>query len=94
LREVDRFEIVRVPSRVREKALVRDRRAPVVENYERVTFKRELKRVPNKPNATLLAPGHPLLDAVIDLTIEDLGGALNSGAVFVDPLRNKGTMFQ
>ncbi len=85
LREVDRFEIVRVPSRIREKALVRDRRAPVVENYERVTFKRELKRVPNKPNATLLAPGHPLLDAVIDLTIEDLGGALSSGAVFVDP---------
>lgn len=83
-REPDRFEISRVPERVRERALLRDRRAPVVENYERVTFKRELRKVHDKPVATLLAPGHPLLDAVIDLTIEDLGSALTKGTVFID----------
>ena len=37
-----------------------------------------------KPSATLLAPGHPLLDAVIDLTIEDLGGSLAQGTIFID----------
>jgi SNF2 family DNA or RNA helicase len=83
-RESDRYEISRVPERIREKAIARDRRAPVVENYERVTFKRELRKVADKPLATLLAPGHPLLDAVIDLTIEDLGDALNKGTVFID----------
>jgi len=83
-READRYEISRVPERIRERALARDRRAPVVENYERVTFKRELRKVAHKPLATLLAPGHPLLDAVIDLTIEDLADALNKGAIFID----------
>lgn len=83
-RESDRFEITRVPPRIRERALSKDRRAPVVDNYERVTFRRELKKVGNKPTATLLAPGHPLLDAVIDLTIEDLRDSLNKGSVFID----------
>lgn len=83
-RETDRYEISRVPDRIRELAIARDRRAPVVENYERVTFKRELRKVADKPLATLLAPGHPLLDAVIDLTIEDLGGALSRGTIFID----------
>jgi hypothetical protein len=83
-REFERYEISRVPERVREKALMRDRRAPVVENYERVTFKRDLRKVHEKPLATLLAPGHPLLDSVIDLTIEDLGTALNKGTILID----------
>jgi superfamily II DNA or RNA helicase len=83
-REPDRFEIARVPARIRDHALEKDRRAPVVDNYERVTFRRELKKVLGRPNATLLAPGHPLLDAVIDLTIEDLGDALQRGTIFVD----------
>jgi superfamily II DNA or RNA helicase len=90
LREKDRYEIVRVPSRIREKALFRDRRAPVVDNYERVTFRQELTKVENRPKATLLAPGHPLLDAVIDLTIEDLGGSLKAGTVFVDKTEKQG----
>jgi SNF2 family DNA or RNA helicase len=84
LREPNRWEITRVPTRIRDKALARDRRSPVVEHYERVTFKIEQKRLPGKPDATLVAPGHPLLEAVIDLTIEDLGKALEQGAVFVD----------
>ena len=83
-RESERFEISRVPVRIREKALATDRRAPVVENYERVTFKRELRHMEGKPSATLLAPGHPLLDAVIDLTIEDLGASFTQGTIFVD----------
>lgn len=84
LREQDRYEITRVPSRIRDKALFRDRRSPVIEHYERVTFKIEQKRVSGKPDATLLAPGHPLLEAVIELTIEDLGKSLESGTIFID----------
>ena len=61
----------------------------MVEHYERVTFKIEQKRVPGKPDATLLAPGHPLLEAVIQLTIEDLGKSLERGTIFIDNSENQ-----
>ena len=38
--------------------------------YERVTFERERVRAQGMPLAQLIAPGHPLLDAVVDLTVE------------------------
>jgi superfamily II DNA or RNA helicase len=54
----------------------------------------EAQTKPNRPSQTggwahsadaaLIAPGHPLLQAVIDLTIEDLAQVLSQGAVFVD----------
>src|SRR5579859_7516870 len=68
-RESGRFEIRHVPADVRD----RDRQvglgAPVLRRYERVTFERELVQSPGKPRAELLAPGHPLLDAVTDLIV-------------------------
>jgi hypothetical protein len=42
----------------------------VLPRYERVTFDKNLVRPEGKPKADLLAPGHPLLDAVTDLIIE------------------------
>ena len=35
-------------------------------------------------NVTLIAPGHPLLDAVLARTIKDLKPTLVQGTVFVD----------
>jgi hypothetical protein len=49
-----------------------------------VTFDRELTRPPGKPTAELLAPGHPLLDAVTDLIIERYGTLLKQGTILVD----------
>ncbi|MDR2381356.1 MAG: DUF3883 domain-containing protein [Bifidobacteriaceae bacterium] len=40
-------------------------------------------------DAALMAPGHPLLQAVIELTIADLAGALRAGTVFVDRRENQ-----
>ena len=83
-REAGRYEITHVPSDV----LDRDRQigigAPVLRRYERVTFDRELVRVPGQPKADLLAPGHPLLDAVVDLTIERHAATLKHGTVLLD----------
>ncbi|GAB2481155.1 helicase-related protein [Promicromonospora xylanilytica] len=82
-REAGRYEITRVPLRVRE--LRRRGAAPsVLERYERVAFERSEIRRPGRPVAELLAPGHPLLDAVVDLTIEDLGSALERGTILYD----------
>jgi superfamily II DNA or RNA helicase len=83
-RESGRYEIRHVPADVRD----RDRQiglgAPVLRRYERVTFDRELTRVSGKPKAELLAPGHPLLDAVTDLIIERYGTLLKQGTILVD----------
>ncbi|MHB8448969.1 MAG: helicase-related protein [Mycobacteriales bacterium] len=83
-REAGRFEITNVPGDVRD----RDRQigvgAPVLRRYERVTFERDLVRVQGQPKADLLAPGHPLLDAVVDLTIERHAATLKHGTVLID----------
>ena len=52
--------------------------------YERVTFDKELTRPAGKPRADLLAPGHPLLDAVTDLIIERYGTLLKQGTMLAD----------
>ena len=83
-REPGRFEIRHVPHDLRE----RDRQigigAPVLRAYERVCFDKDQVRVPGKPVADLLAPGHPLLDALLDITLERHRRVLAQGAVLVD----------
>ncbi|HUZ26600.1 MAG TPA: helicase-related protein, partial [Streptosporangiaceae bacterium] len=83
-REAGRYEIRHVPADIRD----RDRQiglgAPVLHKYERVTFDRELVRPAGLPRADLLAPGHPLLDAVTDLVIERYGTLLKHGTTLVN----------
>jgi superfamily II DNA or RNA helicase len=83
-REAGRFEVVHVPARIRERGRSLPGRSPVLAKYERVTFEKALARMDGKPPAELLAPGHPLLEAVLELTLERDGGVLRQGAVLVD----------
>ncbi|MST63618.1 helicase-related protein [Schaalia hyovaginalis] len=83
-REQGRYEITRVPSRVIETARRLNRWAPLPGQYERVTFERSLMHPDGQLDAALIAPGHPLLDALIEVTIEDLGSTLERGTVLVD----------
>ena len=93
LREAGRYEIPYVPSKVRDRDRLignRDHRypMPVVAKYERVTFERETIRLPHKPQApmaTLLHPGHPLMQSVTDLVLEDFRETLKKGTIFLDP---------
>lgn len=84
-REDGRFEIRHVPFEIRQRDRATGRRAPVLKAYERVTFFKNRVRVEGKPPAALIAPGHPLLDAVIDLTLEKHRDLLREGTVLVDP---------
>ncbi|BCQ10584.1 RNA polymerase-associated protein RapA [Mycobacterium heckeshornense] len=82
-RETDRFEITHVPAPLR----VRRRSGslvPVTLRYERVTFEPAAIEPAGAARAELLAPGHPLLDAVLDEIIERHGAALDRGTVLVD----------
>jgi superfamily II DNA or RNA helicase len=83
-REPDRYEIRTVPSPIRQRDQQIGTGAPVMRSYERVTFRRELTRIKDAPEAALLAPGHPLFDAVLDLTLEQHRELLTTGAVLVN----------
>lgn len=83
-REKGRYEITKVPAVVRDVARKLNRWQPVAEAYERVTFDPLHMRAEGKTDATLIAPGHPLLSSVIELTINELGPQLSRGAIFVD----------
>lgn len=82
-RESQRFEISHVPAAIRERDRVLGTGMPVLRRYERVTFERHLTAVADRPLAELVAPGHPLFDAVLDLTLEAHGRSLNRGSVLV-----------
>ena len=83
-REPRRFEITHIPGAVRN----RDRQIgigePVLGRYERIAFEKGLLAVPGKPGAAFVCPGHPLLDAVLDLTLERHRDLLKRGTVLVD----------
>src|SRR5690606_29305740 len=89
-REPHRYEITNVPAPVRH----RDRQIgagdPVLARYERVAFEKSLIAPPGKPFAAFVCPGHPLLDAVLDLTLERHRDLLKRGTVLVDE-RDPGT---
>lgn len=84
-RETGRYEIRNVPAEVRRRDRFVGRGAPVLKAYERVTFRKELVRLEGKPPAALVAPGHPLLDSVVDLVLDEHRDLLRQGAVLVDP---------
>ena len=83
-RETGRFEITHVPGEVRDRDRQIGTGAPVLRRYERICFEREYTRVTGEPKADLMAPGHPLLDAVVDLTVERYGTLLKKGAILID----------
>jgi len=81
-REKGRFEISRVPAVLKQRDRLIGRADPVLDRYARITFEREL--IPGKPQAELVAPGHPLLDSLVDLVLERFQPLLSEGAVMVD----------
>ncbi|MGH9392085.1 MAG: helicase-related protein, partial [Vicinamibacteria bacterium] len=84
-REASRYEITHVPASVRGRDRQIGHGDALLARYERVTFEKHLISVPGKPTAEFVCPGHPLLDATIDLILERHRDLLKRGAVLVDP---------
>ena len=57
---------------------------PVLHRYERVCFDKIYCNVQGQPPAALICPGHPLLEATIDLVRERNVDVMKRGAIFVD----------
>ena len=89
-REPRRFQITHVPAIVRNRDHAIGIAEPVLQRYERIVFEKELVAPPGAPPAAFVCPGHPLLDAVTDLTLERHRDLLKRGAVLVDE-RDEGT---
>jgi len=92
-REPGRWEITNVPASIRERdrrISGRDRRNPdpVLRRYERVCFEKDYVRLLDRvgaPMASLIHPGHPLMQSVTDIVLEQHRNKLKQGAVLVDP---------
>ena len=83
-REPRRYEVTHVPARVRRRDRALGIGEPVLPRYERIVFEKPLVAPPGQPLAAFVCPGHPLLDAVTDMTLERHGELLRRGAVLID----------
>ena len=81
-REKGRTDVRRVPPILRDRDRLIGRADPVLPRYQRICFDKAY--IPGRPQAALVAPGHPLLDSLIDLTLERYRDLLTRGAVLVD----------
>lgn len=92
-REQGRYEITHVPANIRERdrqITGRDRRNAdtVLRRYERVCFEKQYVRLIERvgaPMASLMHPGHPLMQSVTDLVLEQHRNKLKQGTVLIDP---------
>ncbi|MBL8540227.1 MAG: DUF3883 domain-containing protein [Betaproteobacteria bacterium] len=89
-REPRRYEVTHVPATVRNRDRLIGIGEPVLPRYERIAFEKALVAPQGQPLAAFVCPGHPLLDAVIDLTLARNRDLLKRGTVLVDE-RDPGT---
>jgi len=83
-REPGRYEISYVPAAIRARDRVIGYGNPVLQRYQRVCFQKDKTRMDGKPMADLIAPGHSLMDASLDLIQEKYRNLLKQGTVLID----------
>mgnify|MGYP003393344436 CR=1 FL=1 len=83
-REPRRYEVTHVPAPVRNRDRLIGIGEPVLPRYERIAFEKSLVAPQGQPLAAFVCPGHPLLDSIIDITLERHRDLLKRGTVLVD----------
>lgn len=79
-REAGRYEITHVPAIIRQRDRIIGKRAAVLSKYERICFDKNHYG----PGIEFVCPGHPLLDAVLDLVLERYRDNLKQGTILID----------
>jgi hypothetical protein len=83
-RETRRYEVTHVPAPIRNRDRLIGTGEPVLPRYERIAFEKSLIAPQGQPLATFVCPGHPLLDATLDLTLDRHRDLLRRGTILVD----------
>lgn len=83
-RESERYQIFHVPAQIRNTDRVIGKGQSILVKYERITFEKDLISLQGKPRAEYICPGHPLLDATIDIILQKNKDILKQGTVLVD----------
>jgi len=83
-REARRYEVTHVPATVRNRDRLIGTREPVLPRYERIAFEKSLIAPQDQTLAAFVCPGHPLLDATLDLTLDRHRDLLRRGTVLID----------
>jgi superfamily II DNA or RNA helicase len=83
-REARRFEVTHVPAPVRNRDRLIGIGEAVLPRYERIVFEKSIIAPQGQVPAAFVCPGHPLLDATLDLVIERHRDLLRRGTVLVD----------
>ena len=83
-REPRRYEVTHVPALVRNRDRLIGIGDPVLPRYERIAFEKRPLTPPGQPPAAFICPGHPLLDATLDLLLERHRDLLRRGTLLVD----------
>ncbi len=89
-REPRRYEVTHVPAIIRQRDRLIGVGEPVLHRYERIVFDKALIAPPGQTLAAFVCPGHPLLDATLELILERDRDLLRRGTVLVDE-RDPGT---
>jgi len=84
-REPGRYRITHVPALIRERARENGTPVPILRAYERICFDKQWITAQGKPLADFICPGHPLLDTVLELVLEQQRELLRIGSVLIDP---------
>ena len=85
-KEEGRYQVLHVPAAIRNRDRMIGTREPILKSYERITFHKERAAVHGKPLASFVCPGHPLLDATIDLLLESNLNLLKQGSILIDEI--------
>ena len=83
-RENRRYEVTHVPATIRNRDRLIGIGEPVLSRYERIVFEKSLINPQGQALAAFVCPGHPLLDATLDLELERHRDLLKRGAVLID----------
>ena len=83
-REGRRYEIIRVPAAVKNRDMQIGFGAPVIDKYERICFDKDDCNLQGQKPAELICPGHPLLEATLDLVLERNFELLKHGTIYID----------
>lgn len=83
-REKGRWEILSVPFAIRNRDRQIGHIEPVLNRYERICFDKAYRNLPGSVPAALICPGHPLLEAMLDVIRERSVDLLKRGAVLID----------